>query len=156
IDPARERIYVRELVSHRITAFNLKGQKLWQLDKVYASALAVDEKTGNLWASGGESLKEGETGVFDPSRNEIAAYPFCEIDMQYDRHTDSFWLSGYEILNLGRGGEVRFRKPVEGWCCASLDLNPKDGSVWIVEREHPDVPRSKNRLWLLNADGSVR
>jgi beta-lactamase regulating signal transducer with metallopeptidase domain/thiol-disulfide isomerase/thioredoxin/DNA-binding beta-propeller fold protein YncE len=156
VDRARDRIYVRELVSQRISAYTTGGKKLWQIEDFDASTLAVDPQTGNLWASGGPSLNDGETVVFDSQGNELAAYPFVGIDMAFDPHSDSFWLVGYEVIKLSRNGEVKFRKPVDGWCCASVSVNPTDGSVWVAERDHPDVARSKNRLWLLASDGSVK
>jgi thiol-disulfide isomerase/thioredoxin len=156
IDRRRERIYVAENVARRIVACGFDGQKLWQIEQVEADALAVDEKTGNVWSSGGPLLNDGETVVFDPSGNEVAAFPFRAIDLAYDPHGDAFWLAGYEILKLNREGKPLFRKRVDGWCCASVSVNPTDGSVWLAERQHPDIPRSKNRAWLLGADGSVR
>jgi beta-lactamase regulating signal transducer with metallopeptidase domain/thiol-disulfide isomerase/thioredoxin/uncharacterized GH25 family protein len=156
VDRGRGRIYVRELVSNRIRAYSSSGQKLWQIENIPADTLTVDEKTGNLWSSGGSKLNDGETVVFDPQGNEVAAYPYRAIDMTYDPHDDAFWLAGYEILKLSRDGKVLFRKPVDGWCYASLSVNPTDGSVWLAERKHPDVQRSKNRLWLLASDGTSR
>jgi beta-lactamase regulating signal transducer with metallopeptidase domain/peroxiredoxin len=156
IDRRRERVYVCESVGNRIIAFRLDGQKLWQVEQVEADAIAFDERTGNVWTSGGRMLNDGESVVFDPEGNEVAAYPFRAIDLAYDPHDDAFWLAGYETIKLSRNGNVLFRQRVDGWCCASLSVNPNDGSVWLAERAHPDVPRAKNRVWLLNADGSVR
>jgi beta-lactamase regulating signal transducer with metallopeptidase domain/thiol-disulfide isomerase/thioredoxin len=156
IDRARDHIYVRELVSKRISAYTTGGQKLWQIEGFDANTLAVDPQTGNLWASGGPNFRDGETVVFDSQGNEVAAYPFVAIDMAFDAHSDSFWLVGYEILKLSRNGDVQFRMAVDGWCCVSVSVNPTDGSVWIAERDHSDIARSTNRLWLLANDGSVR
>jgi hypothetical protein len=63
---------------------------------------------------------------------------------------------GYEIIKLAKDGKVLFREPVQGWCCASVSVNPNDGSVWIAERDHSDNPNSKNQLWLRDAEGEVR
>lgn len=156
IDRGRRRIYVCESAGKRIVAFRIDGQKLWQVEQIEADAIALDEQTGNIWISGGPMLNDGETIVLDPQGNEVAAYPFRAIDLAYDPHDDAFWLAGYETIKLSREGKVLFRKKVDGWCCGSVSVNPHDGSVWLAEREHPDVPRSKNRVWLLNADGSVR
>lgn len=155
VDRKRGRIYIRENVADRITAFNLAGQRLWQIDAVDTGCILVDEKTGNLWCSGGPNLKSGETVLFDAEGNEVAAFPYHAIDMAYDPKTDAFWLVGYEIIKLARDGEVLFRESVEGWCCPSVSVNPNDGSVWIAERDHPDVARSKNRLWCRDANGTV-
>ena len=76
-------------------------------------------------------------------------------DIAYDPHTDSFWAVGAGITKLSREGNVLFHKAVEGWACVSVAPNPRDGSVWIVEREHFQVERSVNQLWHLAADGTV-
>lgn len=136
-------------------ALTRHGQKLWQVENIDADVLALDPKTGNLWCSGGSRLNQGETVVLDENGREVAAYPLRAIDMVYDPHADAFWTAGYEILKVSRDGEVLFRKPVEGWCCASVSADPRDGSVWLVERDHPDVAKSRNRLWKLKTDGSV-
>jgi len=34
--------------------------------------------------------------------------------------------------------------------------NTTDGCVWLAERDHPDVARSRNRIWLLSAAGESR
>ena len=156
IDPKRGRIYIRENVANRIVAFDLKGNKLWQIQRIEAGPLVVDPQTGNIWCSVGNRLNTGETVVFNTNGNEVAAYPYRAVDMVYDPHSDAFWLVGYQIIKLARNGDVLFREKVEGWCCASVSVNPRDGSVWIAERDHSDVVRSSNRLWLRNADGSVR
>jgi beta-lactamase regulating signal transducer with metallopeptidase domain/thiol-disulfide isomerase/thioredoxin len=156
LDRQRGRIYSRELVSHRVKAFDLAGRNLWQIERICADSLAVDEKTGNVWVSGGENLKNGETVVFDQQGNELATYPCHGIDIVYDAHTESMWLVGYEILKLNREGEVLFRKPAEGWCYVAASVNPADGSVWLAERSHPDVPQSRDRLWHLDSDGKVK
>jgi protocatechuate 3,4-dioxygenase beta subunit len=157
IDRQRGRFYVREDVTKRLTAYSVSGQKLWQVDQLDVEAVAVDEKTGNVWASGGHGLNDGETVVFDSDGREVTAFPFRGIDLVYDPHTEAFWFAGYELMKVNRAGEVLFRKRAGGgWCYVSAAVNRADGSVWVVERAHTDIGGSKNRLWLHNADGSVR
>jgi hypothetical protein len=43
-----------------------------------------------------------------------------------------------------------------GWCCATVAIDPTDGSAWFGEREHPDIPDSRNRLWHVDSSGQVR
>ncbi len=155
LDRARKRLYTCELVANRVTAFDLRGRRLWQVEKLDADALVVDPKTGNLWCSGGRDLAHGETVVVDPEGREVATFPFRGIDLAYDPHTDGFWLVGYGITKLNRNGEVLFQKPREGWAYAAIAINPTDGSAWVVERAHPDVAPSTNRLWHFDFDGGV-
>jgi thiol-disulfide isomerase/thioredoxin len=156
LDRRRGRIFVREALSKRLLAFDARGERLWQIDNVDAGTLAVDEETGHLWSSGGSSLNEGETIVFDEAGKEVAAFPYRAVDIAYDPTGGAFWLVGYETMKVSRSGEVLVREPVAGWCEVSASVNPADGSVWIAERDHPDVARSRNRVWLRAPDGTVR
>jgi hypothetical protein len=155
IDRKRGRIYIRESLAHRFVAYNMQGEELWQVEQRYAAAMTLDERTGNLWTSGGGRLDVGEIVVLDPQGNKIATHPFPAVDLVYDPHTDAFWLVGAEILKLNRKGDVWFRQKA-GFACVSVSVNPTNGGVWIVERAHTEVPQSKNLLWLLDADGSTR
>jgi beta-lactamase regulating signal transducer with metallopeptidase domain/thiol-disulfide isomerase/thioredoxin len=155
VDAARGRIYLCEQVSHRVTAVDFRGRKLWQVGQIRADALAVDSRTGNLWCCVGQDLAHGETVVLDTTGREVASFPFRGIDIAYDSQTDGFWLVGYGITKLSREGNVIFQKPHEGWACVSVAVNPGDGSAWIVERGHPDVAQSVNRLWHLGANGTT-
>jgi hypothetical protein len=155
LDPTRGRVYICELVANRVTALDVRGRKLWRIDDIQADALAVDPRTGNVWCSGGRDLVNGETVVLDPEGKELTSFPVRGIDIAYDPLTDGFWLVGYGITKLSREGKVLFHKPREGWACVAVAVNGKDGSVWIVERAHPDVAKSVNRLWCLDANGEV-
>jgi DNA-binding beta-propeller fold protein YncE len=155
-DRRRQRVFIRENVANRITALDLAGKKLWQIDGIEVGAIAVDEQTGHLWATGGPTLNQGETIVFDQNGKEVAAHPYVGVDITYNPHDGAIWLAGYEIIKLSREGKVLFRKQVDGWCCSSVSVNQSDGSVWLTERGHPDTPRSRNRLWLLSAAGETR
>jgi len=154
IDAARGRIYLCELVGNRVTALDVRGRKLWQVDKIEANALAVDPKTGNLWCTTGKSLVDGEIVVLDTTGREVMSFPVRGPDIAYDPQSDGFWLVGSEITKLSREGKVLFTKPHGGWACVSVATNPRDGSVWIVERKHQDVAPSVNRLWHLDANGA--
>jgi len=150
LDRDRGRIYAAESVADRVTALDRQGHKLWQVSEVPTGALAIDPKTGNLWCTGGPTLDYGETVVLDPSGNEVATFPVTGNDIAYDPLTDGFWLAGNGTLKLNRQGKEVFHKSFEGWACVSVDVNPKDGSAWIIERSHP-----QNRLWHLDAQGNV-
>jgi uncharacterized GH25 family protein/DNA-binding beta-propeller fold protein YncE len=156
IDRARARIYVGESLADRITAFNLAGQQLWQIAQIPVNTLAIDPQTGNLWTSGGEAFAEDGIVVFDPQGREVTAFPYAARDIAYNPHDDAFWLAGRRILKLNRKGDVLFQKPLDGWGCISVATNPTDGTVWIAEGGRPQIRQTKNRLWPLASDGTVR
>jgi RNA polymerase sigma factor (sigma-70 family) len=148
IDPARGRIYLSELVGGRVTALDIRGRKLWQVDKIEARALAVDPKTGNIWCAGGTTM------VLDTTGREVMNVFVFGVDIAYDPKTDCFWVVCDGITKLSREGKALFDKPCNGWKCVSVAANPRDGSVWIVERKHEQVATSINRLWHLDANGA--
>jgi DNA-binding beta-propeller fold protein YncE len=155
VDSTRGRIYVSELANDRVTALDFRGRRLWQVAKIAAGALAVDPKTGRLWCTVGHNLERGETVVLDGMGQMVASFPVRGVDIAYDPHTDGFWLVGNEITKLSREGKVLFQQPCSGWAFVSVAVNRSDGSVWIVERAHPDVLESVNRIWHRDADGGV-
>jgi hypothetical protein len=155
VDPTRERIYVSELAGNRVTSLDLQGRELWQVGEISASALAVDPKTGFLWCTTGRSLTDGETVVLDGKGREVASFPYRGVDIAFDPHTEGFWLVGNQITKLSRSGKVLFQQECEGWAFVSVAVNQTDGSVWTIERAHPDVARSCNRLWHHNANGGL-
>ena len=155
VDAKRGRIYLSELAGERVTALDFRGRKIWQVTNINAGALAVDPKTGRLWCSVGSKIGQGETVVLDPDGLEVASLPVLGTDMAYDPHTDAFWLVGAEITKVSREGKVLFQEPCAGWAFVSVAVNSIDGSVWIVEHAHPELPRSVNRLWHRDANGGV-
>ena len=42
------------------------------------------------------------------------------------------------------------------WLAAGLSVNESDGSVWVVEHDHPQVAGSKSRVLIFEPDGKVR
>jgi uncharacterized GH25 family protein len=156
IDRARGRIYVAESVADRITAFNLAGRKLWQIEQIPVNTLAIDLQTGNLWTTGGEQFSEEGIVVFDPQGREVTAFPYAARDIAYNPHDDTFWLAGTRILKLNRRGDVLLQKPVDGWGFTLVAINPTDGTVWMAERRRRQMRLTKNRMWHLAADGAVR
>ena len=63
IDAKRGRIYVVQLVNRRVTAFDLSGKTLFEVDDFDACSLAVDPMTGNIWCPMGSTLGQGDTPV---------------------------------------------------------------------------------------------
>jgi beta-lactamase regulating signal transducer with metallopeptidase domain len=155
LDPQQRRVYFRELVSHRVTAIDFMGRTMFEVDGIKATALAVDLKTGNLWCLTGGSLGAGETIVLDGNGRRTTTYPIDGFDIAYDSHDDAFWIVGPRARKVNRQGEVLCEGPRAGWSFVSVASNPRDGSVWIAERKHPDVAGSVNRLSLLDRKGQA-
>ncbi len=153
IDSKRQRVYFRELVAGRVTGIDFAGKTLFTSS--YATdAIAVDPKTGNLWClSGGGTIYGEKLYLLDNEGGLIRTYPIAGFDIAYDPHDDAFWIVGKGISKIDRNGKALFQGPEAKWVYAAVAPNPHDGSVWVVERVHPDVPDSANRLLLLDGKG---
>ena len=145
-DPTRGRIYVSEMAGNRVTAVDFQGRKLWQVGEISAKALAIDPKTGFLWCTTGHTLTHGETVVLDEKGREAASFPYRGVDIAFDPHTEGFWLVGNQITKLNRLGKVLFQQECEGWAFVSVAVNRTDGSVWTIERAHPDIAQLQPTL----------
>ncbi len=158
LDRERGRIYLIERAADRMVALDFQGRRRWQVDGIDACALAVDPRTGNVWCTVSRMTRVGEVVVLDTEGREVASYPEPGFDIAYDPHSDGFWLAGYEengITRLTREGKVVFRRPCEGFGFASIAVDPRDGSAWLVERAHPDVSPSVNRVWHVDPAGKA-
>jgi uncharacterized protein (TIGR03067 family) len=155
IDAKRGRIYFRQLVAHRVTALDFSGNIVFEAD-LRAGALAVDPATGNVWCLTGDSRGDwhADTVVLNDRGELVAAYPIDGFDIVHDPKTDAFWIVGTSIAKVDRRGQVVFRKSPGGWARVSVAVNPRDGSAWIAERQHPDVPDSANLLLRLDSKGN--
>lgn len=153
LDPHQRVVYFRELVSDRVTAIDFKGNPIFEKHGVAASALAVDMKTANLWCLCGHTLGRGETTVLNREGREIAKYPIDGCDIAYDSHDDAFWIVGKRAMKVNRRGEILCEGPSAVWTFVSIASNPRNGSVWIAQRKHPDLSRSINQLLLLDRKG---
>jgi hypothetical protein len=155
LDPERCRIYVREFVSRRITALDSAGNILFRMEGVEADALAVDAVTGSVWCVGGSSIDQGDLKVFDTVGTRVAMHPLAGFDIAYNPFDQTFWIAGRGVMKCDREGSVMARIPGKGWAMVSVSPNPRDGGAWVVEREHPQVRNSSNRLLRLDVRGNV-
>lgn len=156
-DPPRFRIYVRELVADRITALDATGRVLFQVEDVGVYALAVDPKSGNLWCLGGSGVAPHPTIVLDPRGARIAEYEVNGFDIAYSPFDETFWIADDDVTKIDRRGETIAVHPKEAgaWTRVSVAPDPRDGGVWVAERNHPEHKASKNRLLRLDAQGTL-
>ena len=156
IDHLRKRIYVCEAIKDCLLAVDFGGNKLWQVSGLESNCVAVDDKTGNIWVSGGDYLAYGETTVLSPEGTEQFTLPYRAADMIYHPKSERFWLVGSHLIIMDREGKLLARTRVEGHQCSSISFDQASGDIWIAERDHPDVAGSKNRIWVFGANGSAK
>jgi len=157
-NPFDKSLWCSESVGDRLVKFGQDGSVLWEKPDVKPQALAVDPKTANIWVLTSEGTIYGKSlVVFNPSGRKIHQWDIGAFDIVYSQHDDCFWLVGKKIWKLDRNGSVLYQSPYEfAWLAASVDINQKDGSVWIIERKHPQVAASLDRVLILDPDGKSR
>jgi len=143
-EPARKCIWVIENVAHRIRRFDLAGKEMLTIAGVHGSAIAVDPETGNVWALAGEGqIGKGRTVVYDDQGKEVASYDVSGWDIAYDAKTKAFWIAERKLTKITAAkGQVVCSVDVSAWCASSIDVDPRNGAVWVAVREHPQVAGS--------------
>ena len=94
VDRARNRIYVGEIVADRITAFNLAGQKLWQIEQIPIGTLAIDPKRGTSGPAAAAGSTRGKPSSSTRKAAKSPTLPYEASDIAYSPHDDAFWLAG--------------------------------------------------------------
>jgi hypothetical protein len=151
IDPRRGRIYIRELIARRVTAFDLAGKVVYRFEDADVSGMAVDPVTGHLWCTG----RRG-TIVLDAKGGRIARHEQIGVDIDYDLSSRSFWIAGRKVQRVDGDGKPTLKDgPTATWSFASVAAAPMAGGAWVVERSHPQFEGSISQLLFVASDGNV-
>ena len=159
VDSARQRIWVKDSVGHRIRQFDLSGRELHSIAGVYCLALAVDLETGNVWATVHKpqlgTNGTSKTVVFDEKGKEIASYEIPGWDIVYDRKGKSFWIAEKKLTRvIAATGKVVFSTEVATYYVRSLDVDPNTGNAWVAASDYePKQMLDRNRLLRFDPDG---
>jgi prepilin-type processing-associated H-X9-DG protein len=159
VDEQRRALWVAENAGGRLWQIDLAtGQIKRKIPGLRASAVAVDPDTGNVWVVvAGELLSSGHIRVVSPAGQTVAEYQVPGFDITYSRHDDSFWVVGKTICRIGRDGKVLGKVPGEiPWMAASVSVDEKTGSAWVVVRDHPNVPESRPELWAVDKNARIQ
>jgi DNA-binding beta-propeller fold protein YncE len=156
-DPARRRVWLLELVGHRVRQFDHSGRETVSVTDVKASAAAVDPATGHLWVLTTQgTIGSGRTVVLDGRGKQVAAHDANGYDIAYDPKGKAFWVAGPNLTKMSaKDGTVLSTRPISTWCASSLDVHPATGRVWVAVREHSQVPGSENKLLQFDNDGGL-
>jgi sugar lactone lactonase YvrE len=154
VDTKRKKIWHTENVGHRLLQYDMTGKELLALSGVRASSLALDPASGNIWVARSSGTIHGDSvDVYDEDGKQIANYTPGGWDIAYDGKAKAFWLAGRSLIKTTLEGEVVFQKQVTAWCCSSIAVDQKTGTVWLTPRMHPQVPGSSNELLAFDNSG---
>jgi sugar lactone lactonase YvrE len=149
-------LWVAESVGGRLLHFNADTGKVnWEKPGVKGHAVAVDPRTGNGWVLTAEGTIYGkDLLVFSPAGEQIAQHKINGFDIAYSPHDDCFWLAGQRLVKVDRDGKVLFQSAEPfAWVATSVSVNERDGTVWVMEGLHPQVPGSTGRVIVCAPDG---
>lgn len=145
---------VCENVADKISAYNTStGNLLWSIQGKYTSAVVAQgivyalTSDDTIYGNGIQAVDRG--GKIIKQSTEINGY-----DIVIDPNGSFLWVVGDDIKKCDMNLRVvKVIKPIK-WCAVSVDINI-DGSIWVAEREHCDVPGSQNRLIKITQHGTI-
>lgn len=156
VDHDRGRVWVAETVTGRLLLFTLDGQQLLSIPAQESSTVAVDPKTGNVWAATGSSIGKGSVLVYDDHGTCLATHEVHGYDITYDPVGEAFWLVDTHLTKVDREGAVLVQKPVTGWCAVSVAVSEKSGMVWAAARRHSDQNGANELLCFDNNGNEIK
>jgi hypothetical protein len=145
---------VCENVADKISAYNTStGNLLWSIQGKYTSAVVAQgivyalTSDDTIYGNGIQAVDRG--GEIIKQSTQINGY-----DIVIDPNGSFLWVVGDEIKKCDMN--LRVVKVIKAikWCAVSVDIDI-DGSIWVAEREHCDVPGSQNRLIKITQDGTI-
>ena len=124
----------------------------------------------------GNTIKNQQTVFFDTSTGkEIRRLNWGGGALTNDIVGSQFWAVGRQLIAFEPEGEIGVRRPLtqlpaeadhptvinsRNWCGIGVAIEPNDNDwwrrIWVIERHHPDVTGSKNRLFVVDPDGQTR
>jgi hypothetical protein len=152
IDPKDHSAWVCTENTTGLVHVKADGKVGWQKPELQGSAVAIDPATSNAWV-----CTEKNVQVIDPAGNVVAHYQLVANDITYSTIDQCFWLMGGGLQKVSTSGEVIAQATVTFpvWARA-LAVNQSDGTVWVAEQMHPQVPGSRARLLHIGRGGQVQ
>jgi hypothetical protein len=143
---------VCENVSKKLTAYQLNtGERLWSLNGDFTSATVL--QNGTTYALTSDGTIYGKEVLLIDRAGKIARQAAAGgFDLVSDENRNALWLVGKNIKKCDLELKVLLEVNSIRWCAVSVDVSP-DGSVWVAEREHPQVAQSTDRLLKISPDG---
>ena len=141
-------------VGRKLTAYQLNtGERLWSLDGEFTSATV--SQNGMVYALASAGTIHGKDAlVIDQEGRVVRQASVGGFDLAVDADRNVLWLVGNNIKKCDLELNVLLELNLIRWCAVSVDLD-RDGSVWVAERQHPDVAQSTNRILKISPAGQV-
>jgi DNA-binding beta-propeller fold protein YncE len=91
--------------------------------------------------------------VIDANGRSVARHDVSDWLIAYDPTERAFWLAGKQLTKLSTTGQVLTQCEKERIAPRSLEVDPKTGTVWMVNQMNPNVPFSNDELLGFDSHG---
>lgn len=122
------------------------NRQIYAVDVSREGTVYALKNWGNIY---GDSLF-----AIDHSGSFIDSSDYSGVDLVVDEAHSLVWTVGNDIDLLDKDLQHQFTVDPIIYCAVSVDF-ASDGTAWIAERSHANVPGSKNRLLHIATDGQV-
>jgi len=145
--------WIAENVGDRLTIININGDILAEIPRSVSSIDVV--ASGFSYALTSIGIISGDSIlIIDPEGSIVNRAKYGGFDLVVDEEHSSVWIVGSDIKRLNLNLELEMSiDPIE-WAAVSVDFDSK-GYAWIAERQHSQIPDSKNRILKISPAGSV-
>lgn len=146
---------ISENVGNKITAYETKsGKALWSLRGGYTAATVAPGSLTYALTSPG-TIYGGNIVLIDNEGKILKQEKFGGFDLTVDHDRGTIWLVGNKIRKCDLNLNLLLELDYVTWCAVSVDVAP-DHSIWFAERQHPNVPKSTNRIARISSNGRLQ
>lgn len=177
IDAAHDRVLFVENLRDRLSAFDGNGNRQLTIPIESPSAIILTDDAKQIGCVGvGQTIDDLQTVFFDGTTGkEIRRLNWGGVAVINDVVGSQFWAVGRQLIAFTPDGEIRVRRPLSrlpaepdhptvvnsrNWCGIGVAIVPNRNawmrSIWVIERHHPDVRGSRNRLFSVDPKGQTR
>ena len=177
IDVIHDRLLIVENLRDRLSVFDYNGTPQLSIPIHNANAIVLtDDATLIGCVVVGKTIYELQTAFLDATTGkEIRRLNWGGLALANDVGDSLFWAVGPQLIAFEPEGEIRVRRPLtqlpaepdhptvinsKNWCAIGVAVEPNQNAwmrrIWVIERDHPDVKGSKNRLFAVDPDGQTR
>lgn len=144
---------VSESVGRHLNAYETQtGKLLWSVDGEFTATTAG--RNGVVYGVISTGQIYGAQTVLIENQRITKASTNAGFDMALDTNQKALWLVGKTITKCDLELNSLLQISPIKWCAVSVDVNP-DGSIWVAERDHPDVKQSTNRIIKISSSGEI-
>ncbi len=175
-DAEHQHIILAENLRGRISMFDYNASCQLTIPMENIHAITLNDDATMIGCVVGRDLNKLQTVFCETTTgNEIRRLNWGGVALVNDVVGSRFWSVGKQLIAFDAEGEIAIRRPLtrlpaepdhppvinsRNWCGTGVAVEPNSNDswrrVWVIERDHPDVKGSRNRLFAVDPDGQTR